>query len=109
MKKAIADNQKYQLIFIDPPTFSNSKKMTTSLDISRDHVALLSGCLALLAEGGQIIFSTNAKKFKLDASLDEDCFVKEITSMTTSEDYRRKPLHRCWLLTKQESALQIPV
>ena len=109
MKKAIADNQQYQLIFIDPPTFSNSKKMTTSLDINRDHVALLSGCLSLLTEDGQIIFSTNAKRFKLDASLDEDCFVKEITSMTTSEDYRRKPLHRCWLLTKQESALQVPV
>lgn len=109
MKKAIADDEQYQLIFIDPPTFSNSKKMSTSLDVSRDHAALLSGCLALLAEDGQIIFSTNAKGFKLDDSLNEECFVKEITSITTSEDFRRKPLHRCWLLTKQESALEIPV
>ena len=109
MQKAIAEKQQYQLIFIDPPTFSNSKKMTTSLDVNRDHVALLSGCLALLADDGQIIFSTNARGFKLDASLNEDCFVKEITSMTTTEDFRRKPLHRCWLMTKQESALEIPV
>lgn len=106
MKQAIEENKKYELIFIDPPTFSNSKKMDTSLDVIRDHAALLSGCLALLAEDGQIIFSTNAKNFKFDDSLKEDCFIKEITSLTTTEDYRRKPLHRCWCLTKQEEALK---
>ena len=106
IQQAIDENKKYQLIFIDPPTFSNSKKMDTSLDINRDHAALLSGCLALLEEDGQIIFSTNAKSFKLDESLKEDCFIKEITSMTTTEDFRRKPLHRCWCLAKQEEALK---
>ncbi|MCK4834784.1 MAG: class I SAM-dependent methyltransferase, partial [Gammaproteobacteria bacterium] len=106
LQQAISENKKYQLIFVDPPTFSNSKKMDTSLDINRDHAALLSGCLALLADDGQIIFSTNAKNFKLDESLKEDCFLKEITVMTTTEDFRRKPLHRCWCLTKQEDALK---
>jgi len=106
LQQAIDENKKYQLIFIDPPTFSNSKKMDTSLDINRDHAALLSGCLALLADDGQIIFSTNAKSFKLDDSLREDCFIKEITAMTTTEDFRRKPLHRCWCLTKKEDALE---
>ena len=106
IQQAIDENKKYQLIFIDPPTFSNSKKMDTSLDINRDHAALLSGCLALLEEDGQIIFSTNAKSFKIDESLKEDCFIKEITSMTTTEDFRRKPLHRCWCLAKQEEALK---
>ena len=105
MQQAIDDKQKYQLIFIDPPTFSNSKKMETSLDINRDHVALLSGCLALLADDGRIIFSTNARSFKLDSSIREDCFIKEITAKTTTEDFRRKPLHRCWCLAKQEEAL----
>ena len=109
MKKAIDEKQKYQLIFIDPPTFSNSKKMTTSLDVSRDHAALLSGCLALLAEDGLIMFSTNAKGFKLDTSLGEDCYMKEITAYTTSEDFRRKPQHRCWLLAKQETALDVSI
>ncbi len=109
LQQAIDDNKKYQLIFIDPPTFSNSKKMDTSLDVNRDHAALLSGCLALLEDDGQIIFSTNAKSFKLDESLKEDCFIKEITSKTTTEDFRRKPLHRCWCLTKQEAALDICV
>ena len=106
LKQAIDENQKYQLIFVDPPTFSNSKKMDTSLDINRDHVALLSGCLALLEDDGQIIFSTNAKSFKFDESLRDDCFIKEITAQTTTEDFRRKPLHRCWCLTKQEAALE---
>ncbi|NOQ70273.1 MAG: hypothetical protein GQ573_09210, partial [Gammaproteobacteria bacterium] len=103
IQQAINEKQKYQLIFIDPPTFSNSKKMSTSLDINRDHVALLSGCLALLADDGQIIFSTNARNFKLDNSLNEICYVKEITAKTTTEDFRRKPQHRCWCLAKDES------
>lgn len=107
LQQAIDEKKKYQLIFIDPPTFSNSKKMTTSLDINRDHVALLSGCLALLEDDGQMIFSTNARGFKLDSSLNELCFVKEITAMTTTEDFRRKPAHRCWCLAKNESALEI--
>jgi 23S rRNA (guanine2445-N2)-methyltransferase / 23S rRNA (guanine2069-N7)-methyltransferase len=111
LNQAIAGNiekkQEYQLIFVDPPTFSNSKKMTTSLDINRDHVALLSGCLALLADNGKIIFSTNAKGFKIDNSLSELCYLKEITLLTTTEDYRRKPIHRCWCLAKQESALDL--
>ncbi len=105
MQQAIFDKQKYQLIFIDPPTFSNSKKMETSLDINRDHSALLSGSLALLADDGLIIFSTNARNFKLDSSIKEDCYVREITAKTTTEDFKRKPLHRCWCLAKQEEAL----
>jgi len=107
IQQAIDEKKKYQLIFIDPPTFSNSKKMDTSLDINRDHVALLSGCLALLAEDGQILFSTNARGFKFDSSLSDDCYIKEITAMTTTEDFRRKPLHRCWCLAKQEAALEV--
>jgi 23S rRNA (guanine2445-N2)-methyltransferase / 23S rRNA (guanine2069-N7)-methyltransferase len=106
MQSAIEDKQTYDLIFIDPPTFSNSKKMTTSLDISRDHLALLSGCLALLDDDGLIIFSTNAKNFKLDESLSDECFLKDMTSYTTTEDFRRKPLHRCWCLAREQGALK---
>jgi len=107
LKRAVQENKKYQLIFIDPPTFSNSKKMLTTFDISRDHAGLLNDCLAILADDGRIIFSTNARNFKLDNSLSENCFVKEITAMTTTEDFRRKPLHRCWCLARQESALDL--
>ena len=106
LQQAIDEKKKYQLIFVDPPTFSNSKKMETSLDINRDHAALLSGCLALLTDDGRIIFSTNSRGFKLDKGLEEMCFVKEITKQTTTEDFRRKPVHRCWCLAKQESSLE---
>ena len=106
LQQAIDENKKYQLIFVDPPTFSNSKKMDTSLDIVRDHMALLSGCLALLTDDGQLIFSTNARGFKLDSSLEEMCFVKEITKLTTTEDFKRKPLHRSWCLAKQQASLE---
>lgn len=106
LKQAVAENKKYQLIFIDPPTFSNSKKMSTSLDINRDHKELLHDCLRLLTDDGQIIFSTNARNFKLDKSLYDSCFVKEITALTTTEDFRRKPQHRCWCLARDESALE---
>ena len=107
LKRAVEEKKKFQLIFIDPPTFSNSKKMTASFDISRDHGELLNNCLAILADDGQIIFSTNARHFKLDDSVSENCFVKEITAMTTTEDFRRKPLHRCWCLSLQESSLNL--
>jgi 23S rRNA (guanine2445-N2)-methyltransferase / 23S rRNA (guanine2069-N7)-methyltransferase len=107
LKLTAEENKKYQLIFIDPPTFSNSKKMLTSFDISRDHGELLNDCLAILADDGQIVFSTNARHFKLEDSVTENCFVKEITAMTTTEDFRRKPLHRCWCLARQESFLNL--
>jgi 23S rRNA (guanine2445-N2)-methyltransferase / 23S rRNA (guanine2069-N7)-methyltransferase len=106
LQQAIDEKKKFQLIFVDPPTFSNSKKMETSLDIIRDHAALLSGCLAVLTDDGQIVFSTNARGFRLDESLQEICFVKEITNITTTEDFRRKPQHRSWCLAKQESVLK---
>lgn len=108
LKQAVEENKKYQLIFIDPPTFSNSKKMSRSLDIGRDHFELLKDCLSLLTDDGQIIFSTNAKNFKLDEKIKDCCFIREITAITTTEDFRRKPLHRCWCLAKQAALLELP-
>ena len=107
LKQAIVDKQRYQLIFIDPPTFSNSSKMASTMDIRRDHAMLISDCLALLAEDGQLIFSTNARNFRLDESISEMCQLREITAITTTEDFRRKPQHRCWILARKESLLKI--
>ncbi len=107
MADSIENNDSYQLIFIDPPTFSNSKKMETSLDINRDHAALINGCLALLADDGMIIFSSNAKGFKLDKNLNEICYIREISNITTTEDFRRKPLHRSWCIAKQQDVLKL--
>jgi len=103
--EAIDQGSRYDLIFVDPPTFSNSKSMDTTLDIIRDHVALLGGCLALLEDDGRIIFSTNAKGFRMSDEMSEMCHLKEITVQTTTEDFRRKPLHRSWMLVKQQELL----
>ncbi len=94
-----AGNQ-YDLIFLDPPTFSNSSKMQQAFDINRDHSALLERTMRLLSDDGRLVFSTNSKKFRLADTVQEAWQVKEITAATTTEDFRRKPQHRCWILQK---------
>jgi len=92
---------KFDLIFLDPPTFSNSKKMDGNFDIRRDHVELLTDTLHLLAPGGTLYFSTNRRSFKLDPSLSDACEIEEITARTLDEDFKRPPpAHRCWAMTK---------
>lgn len=91
--------QSYDLIILDPPTFSNSKRMDATLDIQRDHVTLIQSCLRLLAPGGKLLFSTNRQRFVLDeAALRESCDLTTLTTQTTDRDYQRKPAHQCWLL-----------
>lgn len=92
---------KYDLIVLDPPTFSNSKAMRDVLDTQRDHVALINGCLRRLTDGGQLFFSTNYRKFRLDeAATTGFGSVKEISKQTNPPDYRKRIPHRCWLMTK---------
>ncbi|MGB0218969.1 MAG: bifunctional 23S rRNA (guanine(2069)-N(7))-methyltransferase RlmK/23S rRNA (guanine(2445)-N(2))-methyltransferase RlmL [Sinimarinibacterium flocculans] len=89
----------FDLIFCDPPTFSNSKKMDGTLDIQRDHGELLRHCLGLLAPGGTLYFSTNRRGFKLDPDLAAVAQVEDITAQTLDEDFKRPPpAHRCWAL-----------
>ncbi|MGB5583637.1 MAG: bifunctional 23S rRNA (guanine(2069)-N(7))-methyltransferase RlmK/23S rRNA (guanine(2445)-N(2))-methyltransferase RlmL [Gammaproteobacteria bacterium] len=92
--------KRYQLIFLDPPTFSNSKRMDHTLDIRRDHVELIRQAMAVLADDGLLIFSCNARGFKLDEEALRAYAVRDITRMTTAEDFRRKPAHVCWCLAK---------
>lgn len=90
---------KFDIIFCDPPTFSNSKKMDESWDIQRDHVALIGDAVQLLAPGGVLYFSTNRQRFKL-AEL-EGLKVEDITLQTLGEDYKRPPApHRAWRITR---------
>lgn len=93
------DRGEYDLIFIDPPTFSNSKRMEGVFDIQRDHVALLDLAMARLATGGTLYFSNNFRKFVLDPGLAERYAVEEISSATLDEDFRRNSkIHRAWKL-----------
>lgn len=92
---------KYGLIFIDPPSFSNSKRMQSTWDVQRDHVAMLKSAVKCLAPGGTIIFSNNRKGFKLDKNAVEalGLQIQDITHDTIPEDFKKaSPIHKCWIL-----------
>ncbi len=89
--------RKFDLVFLDPPSFSNSKKMRVTLDIQRDQERLVMQSMALLEPGGTLIFSTNRKGFKLSSKLQQTYKVLDITARTIPEDFKRTPkLHQCW-------------
>lgn len=91
------DRGEYELIFIDPPTFSNSKRMEGIFDIQRDHVQMLDLAMARLAPGGVLYFSNNFRKFELDESLAARYQVEEISASTLDQDFARNPkIHRAW-------------
>jgi 23S rRNA (cytosine1962-C5)-methyltransferase len=90
---------RYELIILDPPSFSNSKRMQGVLDVHRDHVALIRGCLSLLAPGGELLFSTNLRSFKLDEGALADVPMREISEQTVPPDFRNRRIHRCWRIT----------
>lgn len=91
---------KYDLIVIDPPTISRSKKMDQMFDIQLDYIPILSQALRLLADDGTLYFSTNSRKFKFDESNFADfCKIEEITSKTIPMDFHNQKIHRCWKLT----------
>tara|TARA_R110001599_G_scaffold119118_3_gene288849 strand:+ start:900 stop:3068 length:2169 start_codon:yes stop_codon:yes gene_type:complete len=89
----------FDLIFMDPPTFSNSKKMADVLDIQRDHGDLLRLAMARLAKGGELIFSNNYRRFILDADLEQEFEVKNITHETFDPDFdRNSKIHQCYVI-----------
>ena len=91
-----ASRDRYELIVLDPPSFSNSKRMQGVLDVQRDHVALVRGCLSVLAPGGELLFSTNLRSFRLDADAFADVSMTEISEQTVPPDFRNRRIHRCW-------------
>jgi len=87
----------WDLILLDPPSFSNSKKMRGTLDIQRDHRNLIHGCLSLLSPGGKLYFSSNAKGFTLENSDWPGIIVEEITNDLMDEDFRGKRIPLCYV------------
>jgi len=90
--------ERYDLIVMDPPSFSNSKKMQGVLDVQRDHVALIDGCLRILAPGGELIFSNNRRGFQLDKAVSKAGTVRDISRQTVPEDFSNKRIHQCWVI-----------
>ena len=92
---------KFDFIFIDPPTFSNSKKMENTFEVERDHVDLLLLASNCLKQDGVILFTNNKRNFKLNNELlnSNGLSAKEITNSTIPEDFKRnKKIHNSWLL-----------
>ncbi len=95
--------ERYHVIFLDPPTFSNSKRMgEATFDVQRDHVGLLRGVAQLLARGGLIFFSNNFRHFKLHRSALPELSIEDITRSTIPPDFQRNPrIHNCWKITRR--------
>jgi 23S rRNA (guanine2445-N2)-methyltransferase / 23S rRNA (guanine2069-N7)-methyltransferase len=92
---------RFGLIFLDPPTFSRSKRMEGALDTQRDHVALIRKTVQLLAPDGVLLFSTNYQRFKLDREALADLNVEDITRRTIPKDFERNPkIHQCFQITR---------
>jgi 23S rRNA (guanine2445-N2)-methyltransferase / 23S rRNA (guanine2069-N7)-methyltransferase len=90
----------FDLIFIDPPTFSNSKSRREDFSVQEDHEALIRSAVRRLEPGGKIIFSTNFRKFTLSEGLSRDFSVAEITDETLPPDFdRNRRIHRCFEIT----------
>jgi 23S rRNA (guanine2445-N2)-methyltransferase / 23S rRNA (guanine2069-N7)-methyltransferase len=90
-------SERYDLIFLDPPTFSNSKRMAGVLDVERDHPALIDACMRLLEPGGLLVFSTNAQRFRLEPALAERLAIRDVSAATLPPDFERNPrIHRCF-------------
>ncbi|MFA5984147.1 MAG: bifunctional 23S rRNA (guanine(2069)-N(7))-methyltransferase RlmK/23S rRNA (guanine(2445)-N(2))-methyltransferase RlmL [Methylococcaceae bacterium] len=91
------DCRQYDLIFLDPPTFSNSKRMEEAFDIQRDHVQLIENAVTLLAPGGVLFFSTNFRRFQLNKSALAEFIIEDISASTIPDDFSRNPkIHYCW-------------
>lgn len=100
LDEAVAAGQQFDLIVMDPPTFSNSAKMQGVLDVQRDHVWLIDQCLSLLSAKGILYFSNNLRSFVFDERLPDRCQVVEISSRSVPEDFRNKKIHRCWKISR---------
>jgi 23S rRNA (guanine2445-N2)-methyltransferase / 23S rRNA (guanine2069-N7)-methyltransferase len=88
---------RFDLIFVDPPTFSNSKRMEGVLDVQRDHVGMIRRSLKLLRPSGRLVFSTNYTRFKLEASALADLRIEDISGQTIPKDFERHArIHRCF-------------
>ncbi len=95
-------DDRFDVIFLDPPSFSNSKRMENTLDIQRDHESLINTAMRLLSKDGLLYFSTNFRQFKLSAAIGQSYTVKDISAETIDLDFQRnKRIHRCYLITEQ--------
>ena len=97
--KTIQENY-FDIIILDPPTFSNSQRVEEFLDIQRDHVELINNCLNGMRKDGILYFSTNYRKFMLDKEKIKTSAIKDITKATTPFDFEGRIFRYCFRITK---------
>jgi 23S rRNA (cytosine1962-C5)-methyltransferase/23S rRNA (guanine2445-N2)-methyltransferase / 23S rRNA (guanine2069-N7)-methyltransferase len=86
----------FQTIFLDPPTFSNSKKMTGAFDVQRDHSGLIDQAMQFLAPDGKLFFSCNRHKFRIDPAMMQRYVVRDISDASIPRDFRNRRVHVCF-------------
>jgi 23S rRNA (cytosine1962-C5)-methyltransferase len=91
----------FDIIIMDPPTFSNSKRMDDFLDVQRDHATMINDCLQALRPGGLLYFSTNSRRFVLESDKIKTTLIKDITKATTPFDFEGKLFRWCYLIEKE--------
>jgi 23S rRNA (guanine2445-N2)-methyltransferase / 23S rRNA (guanine2069-N7)-methyltransferase len=92
--------EQFDVIYMDTPSFSNSKRMQGTLDIQRDHVGIIKTAMRRLKPNGKLYFSTHLRTFKLDESLFEFAEVSNISRKTLDFDFKRDPkIHQCFVVT----------
>ena len=90
---------RFDLIFLDPPTFSNSKRMEGVLDVQRDHVGMIRRSMKLLRPSGRLVFSTNYTRFKLDSRELADLAIEDVSAATIPKDFERHArIHKCFVV-----------
>ena len=101
MQWLLSDRGDYDVIFIDPPTFSNSAR-AADFDVQREHVRMLRAALARLAQGGALYFSNNYRRFRLDEeALADIASIEDISPATIPPDFERDArIHRCWRMRR---------
>lgn len=100
LQLAAEQRKQFDLIMLDPPSFSNSKKMLDILDIQRDHEKLIDGAMSLLASQGILFFSNNLRSFRLNSALEQRYQIRNISRKTLPEDFRNARIHQCWEIRK---------
>lgn len=97
-----ARGRQWDLVVLDPPSFSVSKEMTGTFEVQRDHVGMLRDALALVAPGGVLYFSTHFTGFELDtAGLGAGVSIEELTPASIPEDFKNRRIHRCWRIERR--------
>ncbi|UOO89027.1 class I SAM-dependent methyltransferase [Vitreoscilla massiliensis] len=103
LQDAFFEQKQFDVIVMDPPSFSNSKKMLEILDVQRDQQRLIDGAMRLLSPTGTLFFSNNLRSFELDEAVSARYAVKDVSKQSVPEDFRNKKIHQCWRFTHKSA------